>query len=248
MNCQEYRDIVSAHVDGTLSAQEEAEVRAHLDGCDQCTRIFRWEGKAAEAIKQKLSAQTIDPGVRNRILQTLEKESKRSIFSWSLNQYRLAATLALLLVAIASVLITRTKSSDDIFADIVAQHLKMTNGTVPMSNEPSRQSTDSFLDLRPWGYRLLARQPAHYDAIKGTTFLYGGAGKEYVLAQEFKGGTLSVPPGAKSIEASEKTFISYSLEGVNVVAWKDKDLLCILAAKLPQETLLQIAERLASTA
>lgn len=248
MNCQEYRDIVSAHVDGTLSIQEEAEVRSHLDGCDPCTRIFRWEGKAAEAIKQKLSAQTIDPGVRTRILQTLEKESKRSLFGWSLNQYQLAASLALILLAVASVLIIRTKSSDDIFTAIVAQHQQVIDGAVPVSNDASQQSTDSPLDLRPWGYRLLTQQTTQYEAIKGTTFLYARDEKEYVLAQEFKGGILSVPPGARSIQASGKTFIAHSLEAVNVVAWQDKDLLCILAAKLPQETLLHLAEQLASSA
>jgi anti-sigma factor RsiW len=248
MNCQEYREIVSAHVDGMLSVQEEAEVQSHLDGCDQCTRIFHWEVKAAKAIKQKLSAVTLDPGVRNRLLQTLEQKSKRSLFGWSLNHYRLAATLALLLVAIASLLITRTKSSDDIFADIVAQHQKVVEGTVPISGEFLRQRADSPLDLSPWGYRLLTQHPAQYKAIEGTTFLYAKGGNEYVLAQEFKDRTLSVPPGAKSIQASGNTFISHSLEGVNLVAWKDKGVLCILAARLPQETLLQVAERLASTA
>lgn len=248
MNCQEYRDIVAAHVDGTLSVPEEAEVRSHLDGCEQCSRIFLWEVKAAEAIKQKVSAVMIDPGVRTRILQTLEKESKRSLFGWSLNRYQLAASLALFLVAIASVLVIRTKRSDDIFNHVVAQHHQMIDGAVPVSNDASQQSTDSPLDLRPWGYRLLTQQTTQYDAIKGRTFLYAGDRKEYVLAQEFKGGTLSVPPGAKSIEASGKTFISHTVEGVNLVAWKEKDVLCILAAKLPQETLLQLAERLASTA
>jgi hypothetical protein len=189
----------------------------------------------------------IDPGVRTRILQTLEKESKRSLFGWSLNQYQLAVSLALFMVAIASVLIIGTKSSDDIFTAIVAQHHQVIDGAAPVSNDASQQSTDSPLDLRPWGYRLLTQQTTQYEAIKGNTFLYAKDGKEYVLAQEFKGGILSVPPGAKSIEASGKTFIAHTVEGINLVAWKDKDVLCILAAKLPQEMLLHLAERLASS-
>jgi hypothetical protein len=246
MNCQEYREIVSAHVDGALSAEETTEVQSHLEQCDPCTRMFHWEVNASKAIKEKLSAVTIDPAVRNRILQTLEKNTRRPLSGWSFSQFRLAASLAIVLVGIASVLVLRTGSSNDIFANVVAQHQKLVEGSVTFSDQPLRQAPDSPLDLSPWGYRLLTQQPAQYDRIKGTTFLYAGAGNEYVLAQEFKGGTLSAPAGAKSIEASGNTFIAHSREGVNLVAWVEKGVLCILASRLPQETLLQVATGLAA--
>jgi hypothetical protein len=40
--------------------------------------------------------------------------------------------------------------------------------------------------------------------------------------------------------------VTYSQEGVNVVAWKekDKDLLCILASNLPKEKLLGLAQQI----
>lgn len=247
MNCQQYREIVSAHVDETLSAQEEVEARSHLDGCDQCARIFRWEVKAAKAIKQNLFAVEVDPAVRKRILQTLETQSKRSLLGWPLNPHGFAASLILILVVVATLLIPKSQPPADIFADIVAQHQRVIDRGVPASNDTAPQSTDSQLDLRPWGYRLLSQQTTQYAMVRGRTFLYARGGKDYVLAQEVKGGTLAAPAGSRAIEAAGKTFIAHTVEGINLIAWKDNGVLCILAAKLPHQGLLQIAERLAAT-
>ena len=44
---------------------------------------------------------------------------------------------------------------------------------------------------------------------------------------------------------SSQDFVSYSQAGVNLVAWKQKNLLCILASTLPKEKLLGLAQQLA---
>jgi anti-sigma factor RsiW len=75
--------------------------------------------------------------------------------------------------------------------------------------------------------------------------LFEGQANEYVLAQEFDGAALSPSPDAMITRAENREFISYSRGGVNLVAWKDNDLLCILTSKLPNEKLLALAKQIA---
>lgn len=75
-------------------------------------------------------------------------------------------------------------------------------------------------------------------------FVYQGQGKEYLVAQEFDGVDFLSPSGAKTIRASSRDFVSYTQEGVNLIAWKEKDLLCILASTLPKEKLLGLAQQI----
>lgn len=73
----------------------------------------------------------------------------------------------------------------------------------------------------------------------------GGEGKTICWPQEFEGGELSPPPGSKVVRVSSQDFVSYSQGRVNLAAWKQKDLLCILASTLPTEKLLGLARRIA---
>ncbi len=65
------------------------------------------------------------------------------------------------------------------------------------------------------------------------------------MAQEFEGMKISRPPGGSVVRTSNRDFVSYSQGEVNLVAWKDRDMLCILAAKLTKKKLLGLARRIA---
>ena len=247
MNCQEYREIVAAHVDGALSVHEESAVQSHLAGCANCTRMFRWETEATKAIKQQLSTVTVDAHLKERILERLAQPPKPSFFGWPVPIYSLAGAAAIILIAISTLLLSRPDQTSDIFTNIIAQHRVVIAGTNTAAMGLIQSSVDPPLDLRPWGYNLRAYKPAELNETKGTTFVYATTGNEYILAQEFKGGNISLSAGAKTLDADGKQFHSDSRDGVNLIAWKDNDVLCILAARLPQDALLRIAERLAAT-
>ncbi|MBI3059132.1 MAG: hypothetical protein HYY81_07475 [Deltaproteobacteria bacterium] len=102
-----------------------------------------------------------------------------------------------------------------------------------------------LLDLSPWGYRLLAQQTQQGKGQEGRAFIYQGKGQEYLLAQEFERVDFSPPSGAGTIRQSGREFVSYSQRGVNLVAWKEKDLLCIIASTLSTERLLGLAQEIA---
>jgi len=161
---------------------------------------------------------------------------------WSYKGYGIGLAVALLLLAIVPILVSRNQVREEIFSHAVAQYQIMTRKILagPMSS-PSR--TARSFDLSPWGYHLLTSAAAEFSGSAGITSTYRNKGRDYVLAQEFEGGNLSVPPGAKSVQVAGKTFIIHSENGVNLVAWKERNLLCILASRVPMDQLLDMAQR-----
>jgi len=243
MDCKEYREIIAAHVDGALSSVEGVVVQSHLNGCPKCKQKYLWETKVRRSLKPKLSLIPARPGLKEKLLDQLGETSKEGFFGWSYMSHRLVAAVALLLIVAVPYLVWQEKVQDEILSDAIAQYQKVTRGLVdtsqPVSTTPAR-----LLDLSPWGYRLLARQTQDAKGREGRIFVYEGKGSEYLLAQEFDGLDFSLPSGAKTIRTSSREFVSYSQEGVNLIAWKEKDLLCIIASALPKEKLLTLAQQI----
>ncbi len=246
MGCQEYREIIAAHVDRVLSSEERLAVQIHLKQCSTCTQKFLWETEVKKVLKQKLTPIPARSGLKARLLDQLGENSKEGLFGWSHMPYGFVAAFALLLIVAVPYLVWRGKVQEDIFTDAISQYRKVTQGMADTAQaDRSLTPAARLLDLSPWGYRVLARQSQEVRGQEGRVFVYQGQGKEYLVAQEFDGVDFSSPSGAKTIQASSRTFVSYTQEGVNLIAWKEKDLLCILASTLPREKLLGLAQQIA---
>jgi len=243
MDCQDYKEMISAHVDMALSSEERLAVQSHLDGCPKCTQMFHWETQMRSALKRKLSPIAARPALRARVMDQLEGTRKEGLFGWPYMAHGLAAAFALLLIVAVPYLFWPGKVQEEILTDAVVLYQKVTQGIVdaPQAASPAAR----LLDLSPWGYRLLSRHTQQVKGQEGRVFVYQGQGKEYLLAQEFAGRDFSPPPGARAIRASSRDFVFYSQAGVNLIAWKQKDLLCIIASTLPKEKLLGLAQQIA---
>ncbi|MCH8055449.1 MAG: zf-HC2 domain-containing protein [Deltaproteobacteria bacterium] len=246
IDCQEYKEIIAAHVDGALLSGERLAAQFHLDQCPKCMQMFLWESAVKKTLKRKLSPIPARPGLKERLLDQLGGANREGIFGWSYMSHGLAAAFALLLMVAVPYLFWPGTVQEDILTDTIAQYQKVTQG---IANTPQAGSSLTpaarLLDLSPWGYRVLGRQTHRVKGQEGRVFVYQGQGKEYLLAQEFEGTDISPPPGAKTIRASSRDFVSYSQEGVNLIAWKQKNLLCILASTLSKEKLLVLAQQVA---
>lgn len=244
MNCREYGELIAAHVDGALSFDENREAESHLEQCATCRRMFVWESKAQKVIKPHLTIIAPPSGTKERILDHLEqKGGSRETLGWFFFGPRLAGSVALLLVVVLAAIVWRSNRQENSLSQALAQY-QMTTRRIfegPMSS-PSSSAARSF-DLTPWGYDLLSSEASKLNGLTGITSTYRNKESEYVLAQEFEGANLSVPPGAKSLQVAGKTFILHSENGVNLIAWKERNLLCILASRVPMEQLLHIAQR-----
>jgi len=243
MDCREYKEMISAHVDGALGTEEQLVVQSHLNECPKCTKMFLWESQMSAALKRKLSPIPARAALRERVLDQLGESRKEGLFGWSYMAHGLAAACAVLLIVAVPYLFWPGKVQEDILTDAIVRYQEVTQGVVetPQAGFPVAR----LLDLSPWGYRLLSGQTKQVKGQEGRVFVYRGRGKEYLLAQEFEGVELSLPPGSKVARVSSQDFVSYSQAGVNLVAWKQKDLLCILASTLPKEKLLGLAQQLA---
>lgn len=245
MDCQEYKEIIAAHVDGTLSAEERLAVQSHLNRCPDCMKKFLWETQVKEALKHQLSPIPARPALRQKILDQLGATRREGLFGWSY-AHGLAAAFALLLIVMVPYLVWRGKVHEEIFTDAVTQYQKVTQGIVDAQGNRSSTPVARLLDLSPWGYRLLAKQTKAIGGREGRVFVYQGQAKDLLLAQEFDGIDFSPPPDASVVRASSWEFVSYSDKNVNLIAWKEKDLLCILASTLPKEKLLGLAQQIAT--
>lgn len=244
MDCQEYREIIAAHVDGVLSSEERLTVQTHLNRCSKCMQKFSWETEVKKVLKQKLTPIPARSGLKARLLDELGEKRKEGILSWLDLPHGLAAAFALLLIVAVPYLVWRGKVQESIFTDAISQYQRVTQGIVDTSQVATLSPAARLLDLSPWGYRVLARQSQEVRGQEGRVFVYQGQGKEYLVAQEFDEVDFSPPSGAKTIRASSRDFVSYTQGDINLVAWKEKDLLCILASTLPKEKLLGLAQQI----
>jgi len=245
-DCQEYKEIIAAHVDGALASREEIEAQSHLDECPKCRQMFLWETQVKKSLKPKLSAIPIRPGLKERLLDRLEEPKREGFFGWSYMAHGLAAAVALILIVGVPYTIWQGRVQEELFPNTIAQYKKVAQGIseIPPVGK-SLTSAARLLDLSPWGYRVLARQIHNVRGQERRVFVYQGPDKDYLLAQEFEGGEYSTPVDARTIRGSNHDFISYSQEGVNVIAWEERDTLCVLASSLPEKKLLGLAQNIA---
>jgi len=93
MDCLHYKEIIAAHVDGTLAAEEELEVQSHLDQCPKCKQFFRWETDVKKLLSQKFSPIVVQPSFKEALLEQLEGKRKRTSVRWSYKKEGIVAGL-----------------------------------------------------------------------------------------------------------------------------------------------------------
>jgi len=243
-DCQEYKEIISAHVDGALSSGEEIETQSHLDECPKCKQKFMWETQVRKSLKPKLSAIPIRPGLKERLLDRLEEPKRDGFFGWSYMPHGLAAAVALILIVGVPYLVWQGRVQDNLFSNTVVHYQRVARGIAGTPQAAlSKTPAARLLDLSPWGYRVLATHQVRGQ--EGWAYVFQGQEKEILLAQELEGRDLTIPVGARTIQGSNRDFVSYTQQGVNVIAWKESDLLCMLASTLPKGQLLGLAQNIA---
>lgn len=86
MKCKDIQPLLSLHVDGACSAEEEAQVRSHLEACGDCTELLRELRKTAELVavlpELRISA-SFQAQLGRRLRAVAGPESPReSVWTW----------------------------------------------------------------------------------------------------------------------------------------------------------------------
>jgi len=170
----------------------------------------------------------------------LRETRKAGLFGWSYISHGLAVAFVVLLIVAVPYLFWQGRVQENIFNDAIAQYKKVVVAPRTASMIPG----DRLLDLSPWGYSLLSMQTQQVKGQERQVLVYQGQGKEYLLAQVFKGAEFSFPRGARVIRESGRDFVSHSQGGVNQVAWKDNDIFCILTSDFTKDRLLSLARKI----
>ena len=58
MNCEIYKDLVAAHVDGILSSNEHQDVEGHLGTCQECQLLFSQQQEFQKDFQAKALAKS----------------------------------------------------------------------------------------------------------------------------------------------------------------------------------------------
>ena len=247
MQCQEYRELVAAHVDGVLVQHEAQEAQAHIDGCAECARVFAWEQRASVALKAKLRIAQAPAGMKLRLAERLQRKQGLTAYleSWFLNP-RWVGSFAVLAVVLVSMFLLRDQGRDDFLRDAVSRYQSV------VATRPGASLTGGFqapaarrLDLTPLGYRLTDNAVTRTAGQERRESVFARDEKEWVLAQEVDG-VKSLPNGkGEIVRTNNREFVKFTKAGINLVAWRDNDLLCVLTSAMPSDQLLGIAHKIA---
>lgn len=104
MNCTDCSNLLSAHLDGAVSASEEARVTSHLSECAGCRTRLR-ELQVLKARLMGMASPIAREGFWDGMYQQVRQQSRVPSFSWrqllSLPQVRLPALAAAVVAFIA---------------------------------------------------------------------------------------------------------------------------------------------------
>ncbi|MCI0330307.1 MAG: zf-HC2 domain-containing protein [candidate division Zixibacteria bacterium] len=121
MNCQEIEVRLNDHLDGILSASENAEVERHLESCLNCKeellRLRNLMAETAALPKEMIPARDLWPKVAGRIALTKQTAS-RSFFGLPLNRTVGALAVAAVLILVAAGIFWKIKQSSTPFWEV----------------------------------------------------------------------------------------------------------------------------------
>lgn len=113
MNCEQIYELLSARLDGALSAEDEARVQAHLDACPDCRRLY----EAMASIEKKTAELAVPApeglkrGVMYRIGQESGKQKKKRGYWGAGTGFGLIAAVLVLLVGTGVIRLPRPQTA-----------------------------------------------------------------------------------------------------------------------------------------
>lgn len=113
MNCEQIYELLSARLDGALSAEDEARLQAHLDACPDCRRLY----EAMASIEEKTAELAVPApeglkrGVMYRIRQESGKQKKKRGYWGAGTGFGLIAAVLVLLVGTGVIRLPRPQTA-----------------------------------------------------------------------------------------------------------------------------------------
>jgi putative zinc finger protein len=257
MRCEEAQELITAHVDSELTADERSVIESHLETCAECRVVVEHEswlkqqtGLASRtivaplALRQAIALKTTADGTTLAV-------RFRGWFQFLTWRPMFAVTLGLAIAA--SVIYSRWPAPNlgmaalQTHASILAGKQVLIRGEIPseLRRELSRAVGDRFqpvaLDL---SMMKLYPVSGFVQKIAGRNVLvtvYQGAGPA-VTCFTFLGSEADAPNSAERFYDADMqvNFYSFSRDNVNAILHREGDVICVLVSKMAPADLLAL--------
>lgn len=258
MTCEEYQDLVAAHVDGQLSSTEQHAVNGHLQSCDACRERFAQEQQFHRAFASRRFLLSPSPAVMETLTAALAREApplpswRQRLFAHRLRLRSLfflprfatvAAVTAALLVywwfgmAQPDVLATAAEQYEIAATDQrVFTYVQSDPRKLEQSFNASGQLdfTTHVLDFRPFGYRIRGGNIIRLHGQPTTVTVYRSREADLICLRQ-RGTLPPLPPGALHIGRD----VVYAYKQYTVLVIQEAELFCMLVSPLPRAAFLQ---------
>jgi anti-sigma factor RsiW len=261
MRCDEAQELITAHVDNELDADERAAIHAHLQSCADCCGAYARE----QLLKRQLhlaGREVSAPAALRRSLET-KRATPTAIESGSFKErlrgwfefpaWRPAVVAAMVLVAVGSFLYMQRRA-DNLAVAVIETHRRILSGKTALarSNNPAtlrRELAHAVGDrFQPVAFDLSMMQlypvSGFVQKIGGRDVLvtvYQGAGPA-ITCFTFLGSETDAAEGAEKFYDADMrvNFYSFSRDGVNGILHREGGVICVLVSKMAPADLLAL--------
>jgi Putative zinc-finger len=259
MRCDEARELITARVDGELSAGERLAIDDHLKICGSCREAFGAESRLKQQTKlagRSITAPaTLRQAIEGRIAgrrPIFKGRSIKSVRRWfDISGWRPAFAMALLFLAAASIIYMRWPSQN-IGLAALETHASILNGNtvlvrsgdpVAMRDKLARAVGERF---KPVAFDLsimnlypvsgFVQKVGHREVL---VTVYQGDGPT-ITCFTFLGSEADAPEGAERFYDADMRldFYSFSRGGLNGLLHREGGVICLLVSKMPAADLL----------
>jgi len=264
MTCDEAQELITALVDEELLDAERTVLETHLRECASCRGALEEEQALKQAIRGAGERIRAPAELRSRILsdQRIFPDKGPSPRSWpdfiwpGLHPASAALAIALLLAIALPAVVFLKSSSTPMAVAALETYDRFLKGDLPVHRTENASELVERLarnvdgHFHPMGYDLSAMdlRPVaglvrEIDGRKVLVAIYQGKGGT-LFCYTFLGSEADAPPNAaRFFDAAKKmSFYAFSRGGVNAVLHREGEVICILAAEMPMEKLLALAQ------
>jgi anti-sigma factor (TIGR02949 family) len=261
MHCDEAQELITALVDGELSADERLAIEAHLKTCGPCRDAHTEESRLKQQIKSAGRHLTAPAALRRAVETKIaasppvrREESSRTVTrGFSMMGPRPAFALAILLVVIAALVYTRWPSQN-IGVAAVATHASILDGkTVLVRFDNPAAMRDELAQAVGGRFRPVTLDLSMMKLYPVAGFVQKIGGREVLVTVyqgdgpavtcfTFLGSEADAPGDAEKFYDADMrlNFYSFSGDGVNGLLHREGGVICVLASKMPAADLLAI--------
>jgi len=255
IDCQAYRDLVAADVDGLLDSEEKTGVDAHLEDCIVCTVLRREQAAIRDLVRERPPRHETPEALRERVVAALDKEPpvpKVVPFPKPASRTRIAMVGAIAAVLLLALLPLWRTESPDLLAALVqdvkaaeAQEVPFVLRTTSVAGlrdyyrESGLFEFDKTVDdLGGIGLRPVGGTVAKIGEVNTTLTVYEGASHK-IVCRHFKPGSLRIPTGGKRVGDAWV----FTKDGVTVVVHENGGVVCCMASAMPPDEFLRVLSK-----